>query len=112
MSIFALTRQLQLLHKNQQTAWGIRGMELEDFRRDLNALIVSARLQHDTAGMLFERVMAAIEAKAAADANFVAAFGHLLPPAVSTYQQDYSIPQQDDDMMARIDQIRNATGRL
>lgn len=88
-------------------------MELEDFRRDLNALIVSARLQHDTAGMLFERVMAAIEAKAASDANFVAVFGHLLPPApVNYHQQGYPVPNQSDDMMVRVHQIRDAVGAL
>ena len=87
-------------------------MELEDFRRDLDALITSARLQHDTAGMLFERVMAAIEAKAASDANFVAVFGHLLPPAPVNYQQGYSVPHQSDDMMARVHQIRDAVGAL
>ena len=83
---------------------------VQDFQRDLDALIVSARERHDTAGMLFERVVAAIEAKAASDASFVAAFAHLLPPAVASYQNQNIPSPEDEAMMARLGTLRNAIG--
>ena len=83
---------------------------IQDFQRDLDALIASARVQHDTAGLLFERVLAAIDAKSASDATFVATFGHLLPPAVASYQNQNIPSAEDEAMMARLGTLRNAIG--
>jgi len=85
-------------------------LDHRQFQQELDALIASARLQHDTAGMLLGRVMSAIEAKAAADASFISTFGHLMPSAIASYAHNHMGLSEDEAMMAWINTLRDAVG--